>query len=234
MNDIPFVLKRSSRRKKTAQLTISPEGKVVVTAPHHMSESYLQKFVNANQSWIEKQKQKTTKAQTAKRTLIDGEYLPYKGGELQLKVVPESLRSRSWVKLQADSIAVYIPVGLRGAKRQDTIRSALENWYIKQARQTITDQTDHYAAIMGLSYNRISIKDTSSRWGSCSSAGNLNFSWRLILAPPNILDYVVIHELAHLVHQNHQPPFWNLVAKYDSLYKDHRKYLKQNGWRLTF
>jgi len=234
MKNIPFILRRSYRRKKTAQLTINPEGEVVVLAPHHMSESYLQKFVNSNQTWIDKQKQKTAKAQTAKRTLINGAYIPYKGGELQLNVIPESLRSQSWVKLQTNAIGIYIPVGLRGHKRQDTIRQALENWYIKQARQTIIDQIEHYAAVMGLSYNRISIKDTSSRWGSCSSAGNLNFSWRLILAPPNILDYVVIHELAHLVHQHHQSSFWNLVAKYDSLYKNHRKYLKQNGWRLTF
>ena len=102
----------------------------------------------------------------------------------------------------------------------------------KQARQRITTRAEYYSEKLGVTYNRIAIKDTSSRWGSCSSLGNLNFSWRLILAPDYVLDYVVIHELCHLLEMNHSKAFWAHVASMQPSYKISRDWLKNHGQEL--
>jgi predicted metal-dependent hydrolase len=94
---------------------------------------------------------------------------------------------------------------------------------------TFTARADAFAADLGVAYKRLTIRDGRSRWGSCSSAGGLNFSWRLILAPPAILDYVVVHELAHLRELNHSPRFWALVAAHCPDYQLQRKWLKEHG-----
>lgn len=102
----------------------------------------------------------------------------------------------------------------------------------KQAREIITQKALYYSSLLGVKYNRIAIKDTSTRWGSCSSLGNLNFSWRLILAPDYVLEYVVIHELCHLLEMNHSKAFWNNVASLQPSYKISRDWLKNHGQEL--
>ena len=101
--------------------------------------------------------------------------------------------------------------------------------YKKRAQGIISRRVAYYAGIMGLSYGNITIRDQKSRWGSCSSTGNLNFSWRLILMPIEVMDYVVVHELAHLMEMNHSKAFWAEVEKVLPDYEVQRKWLKENG-----
>lgn len=99
--------------------------------------------------------------------------------------------------------------------------------YIQSAREAITYKADKYSSLMNVSYNRIAIREQRTRWGSCSSNKNLNFNWKLILMPEEVMDYVIIHELAHLKHMNHSKEFWNCVAEYCPNYKVSRKWLKE-------
>ena len=108
----------------------------------------------------------------------------------------------------------------------------LTDWFKKQARETITRLADEKTAALGQSRGRISIRDTRSRWGSCSSTGSLNFSWRLILAPDWVLDYVVAHEVAHLIEHNHSPAFWAIVDTLTDHRKGAQKWLRDHGSRL--
>ena len=101
--------------------------------------------------------------------------------------------------------------------------------YISIARDIFTKKTDYYARIMGVSYSRISIREQKTRWGSCSGQGNLNFNWKLILMPPEILDYVVVHELAHRKQMNHSKLFWAEVERILPDYERRRRWLKENG-----
>ena len=98
-----------------------------------------------------------------------------------------------------------------------------------RARDELAAASDHYAGLLGKPYSRLSIRDTRSRWGSCSSDGVLMYSWRLIMAPPQILHYVAAHEAAHLVEMNHSDAFWAVVAKIYPDYQMHRDWLRQNG-----
>lgn len=101
--------------------------------------------------------------------------------------------------------------------------------YKKQAREKITEYVDYYGRKMGVSYGRIAIREQKTCWGSCSSKKNLNFNWKLILMPPEIMEYVVVHELSHLFEMNHSKKFWKIVETYLPDYKVRRKWLKDNG-----
>lgn len=104
--------------------------------------------------------------------------------------------------------------------------------YREIARDIFTQKTAYYAQIMNVTYGRISIREQKTRWGSCSSDGNLNFNWRLIFAPEEVLDYIVIHELAHRKEMNHSPAFYKVVSEIMPDYKNQQKWLRENGRKL--
>ena len=110
--------------------------------------------------------------------------------------------------------------GLAGAERKAAIR---------RAAQMLAEKTARFAKEMGVTYGRITIREQKTRWGSCSSAGNLNYNWKLVLMPPGVLDYVVVHELAHRREMNHSAAFWKVVATWMPDYKKYRKWLRDNG-----
>ena len=109
---------------------------------------------------------------------------------------------------------------------------ALEKRYRDAAKEYIPKRVEYYHELTGGDYNKITIRDQKTRWGSCSSNGTLSFNYRLMLAPPRVLDYVVVHELCHLTHMNHSTDFWNMVASILPDYKEYRKWLKDNGHTL--
>lgn len=104
--------------------------------------------------------------------------------------------------------------------------------YMETARDIFTRKTAYYASVMQVTYGRISIREQKTRWGSCSSKGNLNFNWRLIFAPEDVLDYIVVHELAHLKEMNHSPAFYRIVASVLPDYKKEQRWLKEHGESL--
>lgn len=112
-------------------------------------------------------------------------------------------------------------------------RTALENRYKEAARSYIPKRVAYYHAMTGGDYRRIAIRDQKTRWGSCSSKGTLSFNWRLMLAPPAVLDYVVVHELCHLTHMDHSPAFWQAVEAVCPDYRNLRKWLKEHGNELV-
>ncbi|MEZ3507038.1 MAG: M48 family metallopeptidase [Lachnospiraceae bacterium] len=114
-----------------------------------------------------------------------------------------------------------------------TQRAALTQRYIAAAKEYFPKRAAYFQQFTGGTYNRITIRDQKTRWGSCSARGTLSFNWRLMLAPPSILDYVVIHELCHLTHMNHSAAFWQAVEKVCPDYRTARKWLKDHGQELV-
>lgn len=113
------------------------------------------------------------------------------------------------------------------------IEKELYVWYTKQAREKITQRVEYYSKIMSAEYLTLTFSDTRSQWGSCSPENNLQFSWRLIMAPLSVLDYVVIHELAHTKEKNHTWKFWSVVKRITPAYKQHMKWLKVHANELV-
>lgn len=114
----------------------------------------------------------------------------------------------------------------------DAQRKALEKRYIAAAKEYFPKRAAYFLPLTGGSYDRITIRDQKTRWGSCSAKGTLSFNWRLMLAPPAVLDYVVVHELCHLTHMDHSKAFWALVESVCPDYRIHRKWLKEHGQTL--
>ena len=121
---------------------------------------------------------------------------------------------------------------LREPESEDAVRAALKQALSRLALERIRSHLEHYAPLLGVSYGRVAIRDQKSRWGSCSARGNLNFNWKLIMAPPEALDYVVVHELCHLIEFNHSPRFWRLVEGQMPAYESWKKWLKAHGSEL--
>lgn len=108
----------------------------------------------------------------------------------------------------------------------------LKDWLIRSAKKDLEQRVAHHAGLLGVTYQRVSVRDQSSRWGSCSTSGTLSFSWRLIMAPPEILNYVAAHEVAHLKEMNHSRSFWSIVARLCPEYKDAETWLTEKGPEL--
>ncbi len=151
----------------------------------------------------------------------------YRGRYYRLQVKNDIRRRRPRVDLEGDIVTVYMP-----EKYLISVDDVLENWYIQQAKMMFPIRVMHYQRLTGGVVRKIRIKDQKTRWGSCSSLNNLNFSWRLIMAPPEVLDYVVVHELCHLTHMNHSKDFWGMVARIMPGYQESKRWLKENGMLL--
>ena len=117
---------------------------------------------------------------------------------------------------------------------QTSIQRALETLYRRKARERFAARADHFADEMDVEYDKIEIRNQRTKWGSCSTTGTLSLNWRLMMAPPDVIDHVVIHELAHLLEQNHSDEFWEIVSEHDREYEQHAQWLDDNGVRLIF
>jgi predicted metal-dependent hydrolase len=211
-------------KRKSIALIIKPDGRLVVRAPIRISNADIKHLVKQKERWIrEKQKQvKDKTTQSKPKIYMDGEEFLYLGKSYNLKIVadlnPALVLSRKF----------YL-----SRRALPKAESVFTEWYREQARAVITERVKLYAARHGFKYRKIRITSARTRWGSCSSMGNLNFTWRLVMAPPEVVDYVVVHELAHLRVNNHSKEFWKQVERIMPDYKQRLKWLKENGQKLT-
>jgi predicted metal-dependent hydrolase len=208
--------KRIILRLSPSKRVDKPDG-VVVTLPNGVSWEEGLHFAQAKQDWI------STQILTLpdKIYFTDGATIPFAGIDHHIRHVP---RARRGVWCEDNEIRVSGPLSHLPRRTKD--------WLKKEARRKITLLTRKIAPIRGLTPGRISIRDTRSRWGSCAVNGNLSFSWRLVLAPEYIIEYVVAHEVAHLAEHNHSPQFWAVVDSLTPHCKEGRKWLKVHGEKL--
>lgn len=220
-----------SRRRKSLAIIIDPEGEVRVAAPYRTSSRVIMDMVKSKADWIisQQQQMEQEKAQTAKRTFAEGAPFPYLGCEYPLHIRIDGQFRRTAVKLEAGRFIIDTP-----ASDPVLIKCALEVWYREAARQHINSRIEHYRPFLAVNPHRVTIRQQKTRWGSCSSKGNLSFNWRIMMAPAIIIDYIVVHELCHLIHLNHSMHFWNLVESIILDYRERRLWLKKNGTRLSW
>lgn len=231
---IPYTFKRSSK-SKYIRINVYP-GEVVVTSPVKVPESEAERFLKSREQWVIKKLGEFEISgikQYGSYGFNGGEELPFLGRVMSLLVVESDCR-RTDVTVSDDRIIVYVNNSLEREARNKEIRSALEKWYIEKARKIILDRLKFFQKKLGVEYNSIRIKNQKTRWGSCSRKKNLNFNWKLLLAPAEIIDYVIVHELCHLRYMNHSDKFWAAVEQVFPSYKEHRKWLRENGRFLTW
>lgn len=163
----------------------------------------------------------------ARLKLENGDVLYYLGDKRTLTVIREP-RSRAKVKCVMDRLLLWIPY----EADYEYKRKQLEKWYRKEAFAVFSQKAAGYAEVLKVHFKNIRIKDQKSRWGSCSGRGNLNFNWRILMAPEPVCDYVIIHEVCHLIHLDHSPGFWSLVESLCPGYRQYKKWLREEGGGL--
>lgn len=224
MSAIPYEVRRSDRARRV-RIQVSPEG-VEVVVPRRMPLREVEPFVAEKRPWVERTLRRLQEAE-AQRTptrLEDGGEVPFMARSLQLRVVVEPGRVRSHVAARGDRLTVKVPDA-----SYETVRSALEGWYRRRAREEVEPRLDAATARAGVPYAGLQIRGQRTRWASCSSSGAMSFNWRLLLAPPDILDYVVEHEVAHLTVHDHSSRFWSLLKSRMPGYREHERWLKRHG-----
>jgi predicted metal-dependent hydrolase len=218
------------RKRRSVGLSISPDNSLTVYAPQRVTREVIDAFVTKSADWIEKKIEKNKKMfpDYKPKAFAEGEQFQFLGEPVTL-VIERTGRKKP--VLSGKQVFVYVP--RRSSKdERKYIRTQLTDWYRKNAREIIISRVTYFRKRIGVEYGEVRIKTLRSRWGSCSHQGNLNFNWKLILAPIHMIDYVVVHELCHLIHQNHSHRFWDEVKKHLPDYKDRRKWLMNYG--LTF
>jgi predicted metal-dependent hydrolase len=212
---ITINLRKNARARRMTLRISRIDGGVTLTVPRGVSETEALAFAAEKQGWIRTHLSKQATASTVGP-----------GQTLDVAGVRFFLRDGTGKRLHVDGNVIALP------QPAEKGRAHLQAWLKEQARAELTRASDRYASRIGRRYRRITLRDTRSRWGSCSSAGALMYSWRLILAPPAVLDYVAAHEVAHLQEMNHSPAFWQVVRDLYGPHDAERKWLRQEGPNL--
>ena len=217
----PYKLIRSKRR--TLALMIGADATLVVRAPAHTPLDTIEQFVGKNTGWIKRTLARVRqRPQVKKKEFLTGEAFLFLGKSYPLEVQPDTQE----------------PLDLRDGfilneKEQSRGRALFIEWYKNEAKKIIAARVEWWAQRFGLAYNSVSITSANRRWGSCAPNDRLNFSWRLVMAPIPVIDYVVVHELAHVTHKNHSKRFWSRVK---AMYPDHKAaktWLRENEGMLN-
>jgi predicted metal-dependent hydrolase len=230
-----FEYKVIKKKRKTLGIKITNDGEVIVTSPFGVAEGVIYDIVSKKASWIiDKLNQvKEIDKHRGNEEFNDGKKVEFNGQAYLLKICEGSERKKALVYLNGDNIIVDIKSSYSNEERNSIVRNLLVDWFKEQARTRFIERTEYYAEKIGVKPYNIRIKEQKTLWGSCSGKNNINYNWKLVMAPPVVLDYVVVHELCHIVQRNHSNKFWELVEKIMPNYKELRKWLKENGRRLN-
>ena len=206
-----YELIRSDR--KTLGIEIDRSGKLIVRAPQRMRQSEIERFLQAKEKWIKDHQTAMLLRQSAVMPM-DSNALWYFGKQYSV--------TRDTCKTPAVSAnAITVPITWN---ERDIVR-----WYGQELQSYLRARLPFWITQTGLQPTGCHVTGARGRWGSCSGKKSVNFAWRLVFCPPEVIDYVIIHELCHIRHMNHSAAFWSLVAQYDSMYKTHKQWLREHA-----
>jgi predicted metal-dependent hydrolase len=210
-------------QRKTIAIIVDMNGRVIVRAPLNAPSKQIEAFINEKEEWIRSKKVMADELPKIQpKEYVTGEEFYYLGRTYPLEIVGE----------QSKPLILSEKFLLSNSVRSKA-EEVFTKWYKVQARRVITERVEKFAKGNGFVYERIRITRARTRWGSCSSKGSLNFTWRLVMAPLFAIDYVVIHELVHLAEKNHSKVYWNIVKNLMPDYRERKSWLNENGQSLT-
>lgn len=216
-----YQIKYSNR--KTLNISVERDRSIIVRAPHYLTPEKIDIVVQSKRQWIKEKLNHTQKYPliSESKEFVSGETLMYLGKNYQLLVVDE----------EVDSIEFDQRFKISKAN-QPKANELFKKWYLSQALKKIEPLATKYAKSLGVEYNQFKTSEMKYRWGSCTPANNIIFNWRIIKAPMYVLEYLVAHELVHLLEDNHTPRFWNILSIQVPNYEKAKNWLKKNGQLL--
>jgi len=213
---VEVILRKSARARRISLRVSRLDGRVTLTLPPHASEREALAFAQEKADWLRRQ----LAARPAETRVGVGYALPVEGQSLLL----QSAETGRAPRIEGELLLVPGPESRAAARAMAFLKL--------RARDRLAAASDRYAARLGLSYASLTLRDTRSRWGSCTADGALMYSWRLIMAPPAVLEYVAAHEVAHMLEMNHSPRFWAVVERLFPQWQVERAWLKREGHAL--
>jgi len=215
---IEYQIKYSNR--KTLNISVERDRSIIVRAPHYLTAEKIDKIVQSKRQWIKEKLNHTQKYPLVgdSKEFVSGETLMYLGKNYQLLVVDEEFEDIQFDQRFKISKA-----------NQPKANELFKKWYLKQALIKIEPLATKYAKSLGVQYNQFKTSEMKYRWGSCTPANNIIFNWRIIKAPMYVLEYLVAHELVHLLENNHTPRFWNILSIQVPNYQKAKNWLKKHG-----
>ena len=228
---IEYQVRRSDRRKKTVQVTVDGGG-VQVAAPMETPDEDLQKLVRRRASWILNHASDGILTVAPKR-FVSGETLPYLGRNVRMVLEVADVRAPE-VRFDHWRFSIKVPRDLPDATRYERTRKAIVAWYRRRASIRLQAGVKKWLPRFGGGEPPdVLIRDQRQRWGSCAPDGTMRFNWRVMMLEPALVDYVIVHELAHLIIRNHSDDYWKLVARVMPDVQERRRKLRQAGQMLT-
>ena len=219
--ELSYTIKRSSRRKKLT-ITVERDRSVVVHAPADTPDEKIREIVEAKRRWIQEKSEHVQKYHELPhppgKELVTGESALFLGQSYPIEVRNSGLKE---IQFEQRFLVPAAEVTNR--------KHVLKEWYIERAKEKIPPRVKRHARELGVEYAEVKIVDNRYRWGSCTVKNNVTFNWRLIKAPMFVIDYVIVHELAHLIEPNHTPLFWNIVRTQVTRTEAAKTWLKENG-----
>jgi predicted metal-dependent hydrolase len=226
---VPYAVHR--RRRRTVGVIVRPDGSVEVHAPKRSSSTEIRSVVEEFRPWIEKKRREALERLRKRRArqFDDGDEIPFLGGTLRLRITETATARTDAVVRDGGSLDVAVPPDLTPTSRRAVVRFAVQRWMLEEARTVFHRRHVAMARSVGRSARRVVIKDMRSRWGSCGPDRLMNLNWRLVLAPEPVIDYVLVHELTHIVEPNHSPAFWRRVGRTCGHFEESREWLRVHG-----
>ena len=225
--NIIYVVRRSKRRRKTVEITVDGSG-VQVASPVSTPKSQLMSIVRKRAPWILRHASGSM-LELAPKRFVSGETLPYLGRNIRMIVQSEDVSSPK-VRFDHWRFRITVPKSLNGDERHEAIRKAIVGWYRYRASERLPQVIDRWWATLGHGKrSQVLIRDQRQRWGSCAPDGTFRFNWRAVMLKPAFIEYVVVHELAHLTHRRHSSEFWDLVNRVVPDAQQRRRSLRDSG-----
>jgi len=221
MIDFSYKIVRSPKRKKLT-ITVERDQAVIVHAPQATPDNEIQRVIESKRQWILAKLRHPQKYQDRLhppgKEVVNGESAPYLGRDYRIEITDTASGDIEFTHF------FLVPPG-----QQIKRREVLRDWYIARAKEQIVGRVEDHARALGVRFEKVKIVDSRYRWGSCTVNNNVSFNWRLIKAPMFVIDYVVVHELAHLLEANHTSRFWNIVRTHAPTMEKAKTWLKEHG-----
>lgn len=233
------VLIRRRPYKRTIGITLEVNGRIQVSAPRRTTYTEIKDFLARHSVWIENNlaKYKAIREKYPRKEYREGEKFIFLGENKRLRFMPGN-GAKVRVEVKETDLVVSIPfkewITFDSHQPHPELANPVRAFYAEAGRNILSTRLRHFSERMGLVPSSVCFRSQKTRWGSCSASGRISLNWRLVVAPLEVIDYVIVHELSHLVHYNHSMAFWNLVATEIPDHEAKRKWLRENQYEADF
>ncbi|PSL42991.1 hypothetical protein B0H94_11274 [Salsuginibacillus halophilus] len=219
--------------RKDIKIAVDLVNGVVVYTPDHVAEDQLNQVLHQKAPWITQKLEELNEVQTAvaPKEFVSGEKLPYLGRHYRLKVLKEPVQ-RASIQLKQGRFIAEVPQTWTQNQIEEALESKLITWYRHHGCKKVQARANYYQSLLGVTAQSLQLKTQDKRWGTCTSNGDIYINWRIVMAPMHVVDYVIVHELAHLLVPEHSEKFWQLVKSILPEYETSKEWLRVHGMEL--